>query len=60
MGNGKTLETMYYLITLIERVNSIFKETDWGEEEEVKGEYVGYGFQISSITVHPEPTTDFR
>lgn len=59
MGNRNQLETMYYLITLIERVNSIFKETDWGEEE-VKGEYVGYGFQISSITVHDEPTSDIR
>ena len=55
MGNSNKAETLYYLISLIERVNTIYKRTDWGPAHE-SGKYVGYGFQINRIIIHTEPT----
>ena len=52
MGNGRYTETMYYLISLVERVNHIYKTTDWGGGDYELGKYVGYGFQIDRIKIH--------
>nr|XP_018673044.1 ADAM 17-like protease isoform X2 [Ciona intestinalis] len=61
MGNSSIHETMYYLINLIERVNHIYKNTDWvTDPSQPKGVYKGYGFQIDNITIHNESTADPR
>ena len=57
MGNSNELETMYYLISLIERVNTIYKRTSWGPQSE-SNNYKGYGFQINLLKVHTEPTNN--
>nr|XP_039256127.1 ADAM 17-like protease [Styela clava] len=57
MGNSNYQQTMYYLINLIERVNRIFKTTNWGSEEGTD-EYTGYGFQIADIKVYKESTSE--
>ena len=51
MGNNSTVETLYYLISLIERVNGIYKGTNWGQGLD-GNRYKGYGFQINRIKVH--------
>nr|CAB3219989.1 ADAM 17-like protease [Phallusia mammillata] len=54
MGNSSVLETMYYLINLIDRVNKIYKKTNWDASGETM--YTGYGFQIGEITIHNDTT----
>ncbi|XP_076807622.1 ADAM 17-like protease isoform X1 [Clavelina lepadiformis] len=58
MGNSSRLETMYYLINLIERVNKIYKTTNWSEDG--SEDCTGYGFQINQILVHDHPSTEPR
>uniref|UniRef100_H2YQN9 Uncharacterized protein n=1 Tax=Ciona savignyi TaxID=51511 RepID=H2YQN9_CIOSA len=61
MGNSSVLETMYYLINLIERVNHIYKSTEWETDPTaIKGKYIGYGFQINKIIIHNESTVHPR
>ena len=59
MGNNSSLETMYYLISLVERVNTIYKNTDW-EAEAGTGKYKGFGFQINRIVIFNESTKEPR
>lgn len=59
MGNNNVLQTIYYLITLFDKVNQIFKNVNWDVHDE-STDYVGYGFQISNITVFNESTANPR
>ncbi|XP_072042167.1 ADAM 17-like protease isoform X1 [Amphiura filiformis] len=48
MGQESMPQTINYLITLIDRVDSIYRETEWEEG------YMGFGFEIKEVTVHEE------
>jgi len=61
MGNSSVLETMYYLISLIERVNKIYRTTDWdAAKADPTDTYKGYRFQLEKIIVHNESTNEPR
>uniref|UniRef100_A0A8C4QN64 ADAM metallopeptidase domain 17a n=1 Tax=Eptatretus burgeri TaxID=7764 RepID=A0A8C4QN64_EPTBU len=51
MGNSKEATTINYLIGLIDRVDIIYKESDWNNKLDKD-----YGLQIDEILVHNAPT----
>uniref|UniRef100_UPI00358E7316 disintegrin and metalloproteinase domain-containing protein 17-like isoform X2 n=1 Tax=Myxine glutinosa TaxID=7769 RepID=UPI00358E7316 len=52
MGNSKQATTINYLIGLIDRVDIIYKESNWNNKLDKD-----YGLQIDEILVHNAPTT---
>ncbi|CAD5115092.1 DgyrCDS4104 [Dimorphilus gyrociliatus] len=53
MGNNDVKITTWYLIGLLERVDNIYRNTDFGDG------YNGMGFSIKEIVVHTAPTNEF-
>uniref|UniRef100_A0ACB8GF20 Disintegrin and metalloproteinase domain-containing protein 17 n=1 Tax=Sphaerodactylus townsendi TaxID=933632 RepID=A0ACB8GF20_9SAUR len=50
MGRGEESTTINYLIELIDRVDDIYRNTSWDNEN-----FKGYGIQIEQIIVHNAP-----
>ncbi|KAE8605038.1 hypothetical protein XENTR_v10014947 [Xenopus tropicalis] len=50
MGRGEESTTINYLIELIDRVDDIYRNTSWDNNQ-----WKGYGVQIEQIIVHKEP-----
>ena len=57
MGDSSKQTTTNYLIHIIDRVNMIFNETEWKDDENQKG-FKGMGFLIKEILIHTEPNDD--
>ena len=57
MGNADQKTTINYLIHIIDRVNNIFNNTEWTDDEKKSG-FKGMGFFIKEIQIHTEPTAD--
>ena len=57
MGDSSKQTTTNYLIHIIDRVNIIFNETEWKDDENQKG-FKGMGFLIKEILIHTEPNND--
>ncbi|KAF8785292.1 ADAM 17-like protease like protein [Argiope bruennichi] len=55
MGGSNLKGTINFLISLIDRVNKIFLETEWKDSEKQSG-FSGMGFVIQEVMVHTEPT----
>lgn len=55
MGGRNSKGTINFLISLIDRVNKIFLETEWRETDKQSG-FRGMGFVIQEVNVHNEPT----
>jgi len=53
MGQRSVYKTHAYLIGLMERVNHIYRNTAFGDEENC---VTGIGFEIKEILIHEEPT----
>ncbi|KAL1417115.1 hypothetical protein MTO96_027168 [Rhipicephalus appendiculatus] len=51
--------TINFLITLIDRVNKIFLDTEWRDSDRHPG-FRGMGFVIQEVMVHTEPTPVLR
>ncbi|XP_070533184.1 ADAM 17-like protease isoform X1 [Ptychodera flava] len=50
MGRDDVSSTVNYMIGLVDRVDAIYRATNWAQV------YHGYGFEISEILVHTEAT----
>lgn len=59
MGGSDTKQTINFLISLIDRVNQMFLDTDWSDEEE-DGKLTGLGFVVHEIFVHDEPNKEIN
>ncbi|KAH9383721.1 hypothetical protein HPB48_025487 [Haemaphysalis longicornis] len=59
MGGRNLKSTINFLITLIDRVNKIFLDTEWRDSERHPG-FRGMGFVIQEVMVHTEPTPVLR
>ncbi|GIX83684.1 ADAM 17-like protease [Caerostris extrusa] len=55
MGGSNLKGTINFLISLIDRVNKIFLETEWKDSDRHSG-FSGMGFVIQEVMVHTEPT----
>nr|AMO02512.1 ADAM 17-like protein [Tityus serrulatus] len=55
MGGSNLKGTINFLISLIDRVNKIFLETEWQDNEKQPG-FRGMGFVIQEVMVHTEPS----
>nr|XP_042896996.1 ADAM 17-like protease [Parasteatoda tepidariorum] len=55
MGGSNLKGTINFLISLIDRVNKIFLETEWKDSEKQAG-FSGMGFVIQEVMVHTQPT----
>lgn len=55
MGGKSQKGTINFIISLIDRVNKIFLETEWKDNERQQG-FRGMGFVIQEVLVHTEPT----
>ncbi|XP_023216169.1 ADAM 17-like protease isoform X2 [Centruroides sculpturatus] len=55
MGGSNLKGTINFLISLIDRVNKIFLETEWQDSEKQPG-FRGMGFVIQEVMVHTEPS----
>lgn len=53
IGNSDEKTTINYLIHIIDRVNNIFNNTEWKDEESGHG-FKGMGFWIKEILIHNE------
>ncbi|KAK8763468.1 hypothetical protein V5799_033919 [Amblyomma americanum] len=59
MGGRNLKSTINFLITLIDRVNKIFLDTEWRDSDRHPG-FRGMGFVIQEVMVHTEPTPVLR
>ncbi|XP_018497623.1 ADAM 17-like protease [Galendromus occidentalis] len=55
MGGKSQKGTINFIISLIDRVNKIFLDTEWKDNERQQG-FRGMGFVIQEVLVHTEPT----
>uniref|UniRef100_A0A5S6QVI5 Disintegrin domain-containing protein n=1 Tax=Trichuris muris TaxID=70415 RepID=A0A5S6QVI5_TRIMR len=55
VGGSRVATTIRYLISLIDRVNSIYTQTIW-RDSETEGGFENVGFVIKKIVVHTAPT----
>ncbi|XP_064473822.1 ADAM 17-like protease [Ornithodoros turicata] len=59
MGGRNLKSTINFLITLIDRVNKIFLDTEWKDSDRQPG-FRGMGFVIQEVMVHTEATPVLR
>ncbi|GAB1605762.1 hypothetical protein Ahia01_000858500, partial [Argonauta hians] len=50
IGNSRVLKTLYYMMQIMTRVDSIFRSTVWDEDED--GELKGFGVKVKEIRIH--------
>ncbi|XP_022236149.1 ADAM 17-like protease, partial [Limulus polyphemus] len=55
MGGSDLKGTINYLISLIDRVNKVYLETEWNSNDK-QGGFRGMGFVIQEVMVHTEST----
>jgi len=48
MGQNDLRKSINYMIGVADRVDAIYRSTDWSSE------YTGYGFEIAKVIVHKE------
>ncbi|XP_033640330.1 ADAM 17-like protease [Asterias rubens] len=52
MGEANTPQTISYLLSLIDRVDPIYRETEW------EPGFYGFGFEVKEIIVHDSPNPE--
>ncbi|KAI1280716.1 ADAM 17-like protease [Halotydeus destructor] len=57
MGGNNVKQTVSFLVSLIDRVNTLFLSTNWADAED-DGILNGFGFFIHEILVHDEPNDE--